>query len=78
MMTRRVSFGPRNAYLSEDGSCFNSSFGGASIEGNMVVKEGAGRFSSEIFQGGCLKYEDSSKVLTSSMDFSTSNSSKLE
>ena len=62
----------------KDGSCFNSSFGGASIEGNMVEKDGVGRFSNEIFQGGCLKYEDSSKVLTSSMDFSTSNSSKLK
>ena len=51
MMTGIVFIGPRNAYLSEDGSCFNSSFGSDSIEGNMVVKDGEGRFSCGILLG---------------------------
>jgi hypothetical protein len=43
MMTGRVSFAPRKAYLSEAGSCFNSRTGGDSMEGKRGLPISGGK-----------------------------------
>jgi hypothetical protein len=45
MMTGRVSFAPRKAYLSEAGSCFNSRTGGDSMEGKRGLPISGGKLS---------------------------------
>ena len=73
MMTGKVSWGPKNAYLSVAGSGFNSSVGGVTKDGVAGSLDRGGSDSNRAFYGGKSDVEEAlSKTFTSSTDPSIS------